>query len=188
MVAAEIVGTQTRREGEWWGSCLPSRSVSLVAYREPNGSFIDAPLLCSFIPLRLLAIVLSSRFKFRVSRTVKYKVCDRFGAIASSVRMDGNQWKVRRTVRYVDRRIREDFYVRIVDSWNYRTDERSSLGDCNRNRCSKADRKATPRERWCGGGRVNRSTATRCVLVVRGVGESSRHIFFPSIYRWFYEY
>lgn len=183
MVAAEIVGTQTRGEGEWWGSCLPSRSVSLVAYREPNGAFIDASLLYSFIPLRLLAIVLSSRFKFRVSRTVKYKVCDRFGAIVSSVRMDSNQWKVTRTVRYVDRRIREDFYVRIADSWNYRTDERSSLSDCNRNRCSKADRKATPRERWCGGGRVNRSTATRCVLVVRGVGDSSRHIFFPSIYR-----
>lgn len=45
--------------------------------------------------------------------------------------------------------------------------------DRSRNRCSKADRKATPRERWCGGGRVNRSAATRCVLVARGVGDSS---------------
>lgn len=85
MVTAEVVGSQTRGEGEWWGSCLPSGSVSLVAYRESNGAFIDAPLLYSFIPLRLLAIVLSSRFKFRVSRTVKYEVCGRFGVITSSV-------------------------------------------------------------------------------------------------------
>ena len=42
--------------------------------------------------------------------------------------------------------------------------------DRGRNRCSKADRKATPRERWCGGGRVIRNAATRCVLVARGVG------------------
>lgn len=61
--------------------------------------------------------------------------------------------------------------VRSVDTCN-RDTERDSRNR-SRNRCSKADRKATPREGWCGGGRVNRSAATRCVLVARGVGDSS---------------